>query len=487
MDVRKLTLKQAIDGLSAGTFSAEELARSWLTTIRESDSALNSFVTLDEEYTLAQAREADRKRTSGEVLPLAGVPVAYKDIFCTQGLKTTACSKILGNFVPPYESTVTQKLKEAGAICLGKTNMDEFAMGSSNESSFFGPARNPWDTDRVPGGSSGGSAAAVAAGLAPAALGTDTGGSIRQPAAFCGITGMKPTYGRVSRRGIIAFASSLDQAGPMTRTAEDAAILLNHMCGRDPWDSTSSSEAVPDFTAELANSLKGKVLGLPKEYFAGELDSGIADALDAARKVLEQMGVTFREISLPHTHLAVPAYYVIAPAEASANLARYDGVRFGYRCENPQNLDDLYTRSRAEGFGEEVKRRILVGTYALSAGYYDAYYRKAQQIRRLIRDDFLKAFEEVDAIFCPTTPDVAFRLGEKTDDPVKMYQEDLFTIPVSLAGLPALSMPCGLVNGLPAGVQLVAPHFEESRLLNIAHQFQTETDWHTLQPGQKGA
>ena len=487
MDVRNLTLKQIIEGLNAGTFTSEALAQAYLAAIREQDGPLNSYVTVDEDWTLARARKADERRARGETLPLAGAPIAYKDIFCTRGLKTTACSHMLGNFVPPYESTVTQRLADAGAVCLGKTNMDEFAMGSSNESSAFGPARNPWDTERVPGGSSGGSAAAVAAGLAPAALGTDTGGSIRQPAAFCGIPGLKPTYGRVSRRGIIAFASSLDQAGPMARTAEDNALLLNHMCGLDEWDSTSSAEPVPDFTAELNNTLEGRVIGIPKEYFADGPDPRIAAALEEARKVFEGLGARFEEVSLQHTHLAVPAYYVIAPAEASANLARYDGVRFGHRCENPANLDDLYTRSRAEGFGDEVKRRILVGTYALSAGYYDAYYRKAQQIRRLIRDDFLKAFESVDALFCPTTPDVAFRLGEKTDDPVKMYQEDLFTIPVSLAGLPALSMPCGFADGLPVGVQLIAPHFEESRLLNLAHRFQQETDWHTRQPETKGA
>jgi aspartyl-tRNA(Asn)/glutamyl-tRNA(Gln) amidotransferase subunit A len=389
---------------------------------------------------------------------------------------------MLDNFYPPYDATVVEKLNQAGTIMLGKTNMDEFAMGSSNESSFYGLVRNPWDTDCVPGGSSGGSAAAIAARLIPGVTGTDTGGSIRQPAALCGITGLKPTYGRISRWGMIAFASSLDQAGPMTRTAEDAALMLNNMAGFDAKDSTCVERASEDYTAELNKDLNGLTIGLPKEYFSKDLNPEIERAMQQAVKELEKLGASVKEISLPHTGLSVPAYYVIAPAEASANLSRFDGVRYGYRCKNPVDLNDLYTRSRGEGFGEEVKRRILVGAYALSAGYYDAYYNKAQQIRRLIKQDFVEAFKEVDIILGPTTPSPAFKLGEKSDDPVTMYLEDIYTIATNLAGLPGMSVPAGLVDNKPIGMQLIGNYFSESKLLNVAHQFQQVTDFHQQAP-----
>jgi aspartyl-tRNA(Asn)/glutamyl-tRNA(Gln) amidotransferase subunit A len=397
-------------------------------------------------------------------------------------MKTSCASRMLDNFVPPYDATLIARFKNQGSVMLGKTNMDEFAMGSSNENSFYGPALNPWDTQCVPGGSSGGSAAAVAAGMAPAATGTDTGGSIRQPAAFCGITGLKPTYGRVSRLGMIAFASSLDQAGPMARTAQDCAILLNTMAGHDPRDSTSAVEPVPDYTAQLGDSLEGLRIGLPGEYFGSGLDAATGRCIETALKSLEQRGAILKEVSLPHSDLTIPTYYIVAPAEASTNLSRFDGVRYGHRCENPTDLHDLYTRTREEGFGDEVKRRILVGTYALSAGYYDAYYRKAQQARRLIRQDFLDCFEDVDIIAGPTTPGPAFALGAKSDDPVSMYLEDVYTLAVNLAGLPGMSVPAGLVDGKPIGLQLIGQHFGESKLLNVAHQFQQDTDWHLQRP-----
>ena len=385
---------------------------------------------------------------------------------------------MLDNFIAPYTATAVEKLNAAGLVTLGKTNMDEFAMGSSNETSFYGAVNNPWDKSRVPGGSSGGSAAAVAAGLAPWATGTDTGGSIRQPAALCGLTGLKPTYGRVSRYGMIAFASSLDQAGPMARSAEDCALMLQAMSGLDLKDSTSIDTPIPDFSADLNKPLNGLRIGLPKEYVSEALNSEIAKAIQEGIKVLESLGASIKEISLSHTNLAVPCYYVIAPAEASANLSRFDGVRYGYRCDDPKDLEDLYTRSREEGFGDEVKRRILVGAYALSSGYYDAYYKQAQKIRRLIKDDFNSAFAEVDLIVGPTAPNPAFKQGEKTNDPVTMYLEDIFTIAVNLAGLPAISVPAGFAEGMPAGMQLIGPDWQESRVLNAAHQFQTQTDWH---------
>jgi len=476
------TLSEILTGLEDKTFSSEEITRDYLDRISAYNEKLNCFITVCESKAMTAAKAADQRRSSGNAGLLEGVPLAHKDLFCTKDTLTTCASNILSNFIPPYESTVTGKLQSAGAICLGKTNMDEFAMGSSNENSCFGPVRNPWDPARVPGGSSGGSAAAVAAGLCPAATGTDTGGSIRQPAAFCGLTGLKPTYGRVSRLGMIAFASSLDQGGPITQNAEDAAILLQVMAGHDALDSTSARHPAEDYRKELNEDLAGLTIGLPEQYFTSEVDSGITTALREASKVLQGLGVNFKEVSLPHTKLSVPAYYVIAPAEASANLARFDGVRYGKRCDNPKDLDDLYMRSRQEGFGEEVQRRILIGTYALSAGYFDAYYRQAQKIRRLIKNDFVSVFADVDMLLCPTTPNLAFRLGEKTSDPVQMYLEDIFTIPTSLAGLPALSLPCGQLAGLPVGMQLIGNYFQESRLLNVAHRYQQATDWHLQRP-----
>ncbi|MFD2190236.1 Asp-tRNA(Asn)/Glu-tRNA(Gln) amidotransferase subunit GatA [Pistricoccus aurantiacus] len=490
------TLTELADGLAAGEFSSRELIESLLSRIERLDGELNSFITVTGDQALAAATEADALRARGEAGPLAGLPIALKDIFCTRGVRTSCGSKMLDNFIAPYDATVVEKLSQAGLISLGKTNMDEFAMGSSNESSFYGPVKNPWDLNAVPGGSSGGSAAAVAAGLAPAALGTDTGGSIRQPAAFCGITGLKPTYGRVSRYGIIAYASSLDQAGPMAYTAEDCALLMNVIAGHDARDSTSVPRPVPDYRAELNAPLEGLKIGLPKEYFGDGLDSGVENAVREAIKVYESLGATIHEVSLPHTHLAIPAYYVIAPAEASSNLSRFDGVRFGHRCENPSDLIDLYKRSRAEGFGDEVKRRILMGTHTLSEGFFDAYYKKAQQVRRLIRQDFLDAFENVDVLMGPAAPTAAFDLGAQKD-PVSMYLQDIYTIAINLAGIPGISAPVGLVDGRPTdgrptdgrptdgrptGLQILGPHFSEARLLNVAHQYQQATTWHRQRP-----
>ncbi len=476
------TLAALSQRLGSGDVSSVEITRDYLARIEAHDPALNTVITVTAEQALADAEAADARRAAGEAGPLLGIPLLHKDIFCTAGIRTSCGSKMLDNFVPPYDATVVTRLKGAGAVMLGKTNLDEFAMGSSNENSFYGPARNPWDPERVPGGSSGGSAAAVAAGFAPAATGTDTGGSIRQPAALCGITGLKPTYGRVSRLGMVAFASSLDQGGPLAGSAEDCALLLQAMAGFDPADSTSAEREVDDYSSGLEGDLAGLKIGLPKEYFGDGLDAGIDSTVRAALAEYEALGAELIEISLPHTHLAVPAYYVIAPAEASTNLSRYDGVRYGYRCEDPENLYDLYTRTREEAFGAEVKRRILVGTYALSAGYYDAYYRKAQQIRRLIQQDFLAAFESVDVIMGPTTPHPAWVLGDKANDPVAMYLEDIYTLSVNLAGLPGMSVPAGFVDGLPVGLQLIGPHFDEARLLNIAHRYQQVTDWHTRRP-----
>lgn len=476
------TLAQLSQRLAAGDLSSEEITREYLHRIASQDSALNSVITLNEEQALEQARAADARRAAGDAVALTGIPLLHKDIFCTRGIRTSCGSRMLDNFVPPYDATVIQRLNAAGTVLLGKTNMDEFAMGSSNESSYYGASKNPWDLQRVPGGSSGGSAAAVAAGFAAAATGTDTGGSIRQPAALCGITGLKPTYGRVSRLGMVAFASSLDQGGPLAQTAEDCALLLAHMAGFDPADSTSSEQPVEDYSAALQQDINGLRIGIPSEYFGDGLDAGIESTIQAALKEFERMGAELVEISLPHTHLAVPAYYVIAPAEASTNLSRFDGVRYGHRCDEPTDLHDLYTRSREEGFGAEVKRRILVGTYALSAGYYDAYYRKAQQIRRLIQQDFLQAYETVDVIMGPTTPHPAWKLGEKSNDPVAMYLEDIYTLSVNLAGLPAMSIPAGFSDGLPVGLQIIGNYFEEGRLLGIGHQYQLATDWHRQQP-----
>lgn len=480
--LHQLTLAEVARGLADKQFSAQELATALLARIQQLDPQLNSFITVTEENALAQAKTADERRAKGENGALLGAPIAHKDLFCTQGVRTSCGSKILDAFVSPYDATVVERLANAGAVTLGKLNMDEFAMGSANESSHYGPVKNPWDSSRVPGGSSGGSAAAVAARLIPAATGTDTGGSIRQPAALTNLTGIKPTYGRVSRWGMIAYASSLDQGGPLARTAEDCALMLGAMAGFDPKDSTSVDQPVDDYLAALAKPLTGLRIGLPKEYFGAGLDSRIADAVMAVVEQLKQLGAVVKEISLPNMQHAIPAYYVIAPAEASSNLSRFDGVRYGYRCENPQNLEDLYKRSRAEGFGAEVKNRIMVGTYALSAGYYDAYYLKAQKIRRLIKNDFVNAFADVDVILGPTTPNPAWKLGEKNNDPVAQYLEDIYTITANLAGIPGLSMPAGFVDGLPVGVQLLAPYFQEGRLLNVAHQYQLATDWHKQAP-----
>jgi aspartyl-tRNA(Asn)/glutamyl-tRNA(Gln) amidotransferase subunit A len=468
--------------LRARDISSRELTEFYLGRIDRLDSQLNSFISVTPDLALAAADAADERLVRGEEAPLLGLPVAQKDIFCTLGVRTSCGSKMLDNFIAPYTATVVERMNAAGAVMLGKTNMDEFAMGSSNETSHYGPVRNPWDPERVPGGSSGGSAAAVAARLVPAATGTDTGGSIRQPAAFCGITGIKPTYGRVSRYGMIAFASSLDQAGPMAASAEDCALMLNAMAGFDPRDSTSVERPVEDFTAGLGADLKGLRIGLPLEFFGEGLDPGVRAATEAALAVLRERGAELIEISLPNSGLSVPAYYVVAPAECSSNLARYDGVRFGHRCDEPRDLMDLYTRSRAEGFGAEVKRRIMIGTYVLSAGYYDAYYLKAQKVRRLIADDFRRAFGQVDVIAGPTSPETPFRLGEKSADPVQMYLSDIYTIAVNLAGLPGLSMPVGTVGNLPVGMQLIGNYFDEARLLGVAHQFQQETDWHARMP-----
>ncbi|RRW41721.1 Asp-tRNA(Asn)/Glu-tRNA(Gln) amidotransferase subunit GatA [Pseudomonas luteola] len=477
-----LTLAEISRALSAKEFSAEELTRALLDRIARVDPQLNSFITVTETQAIEQAKIADQRRSAGETGALLGAPIAHKDLFCTQGIRTSCGSKMLDNFIAPYNATVVQKLADAGVVSLGKLNMDEFAMGSANESSHYGPVKNPWDTSRIPGGSSGGSSAAVAARLVPAATGTDTGGSIRQPAALTNLTGLKPTYGRVSRWGMIAYASSLDQGGMLARNAEDCALLLQAMAGFDPKDSTSVDQPVDDYLASLEKPLAGLRIGLPKEYFGEGLDSRIADLTLKAVEALKALGATVKDISLPNMQHAIPAYYVIAPAEASSNLSRYDGVRFGYRCEDPADLTDLYKRSRAEGFGDEVRRRIMVGTYALSAGYYDAYYLKAQRIRRLIKNDFMTAFNDVDVILGPTTPSVAWKLGEKNNDPVAEYLMDIYTITANLAGVPGLSMPAGFVDGLPVGVQLLAPYFQEGRLLNIAHQYQKATDWHTKAP-----
>ena len=476
------TLVELSADMQKGNLSSVELTRACLQRVSKYDGELNSFVTVVEEQALAAAQAADERIKTGNAGPLTGIPFAHKDIFCTRGVQTSCGSRMLDNFIAPYDATVTQKLLEAGAVMIGKTNMDEFAMGSSNETSFYGPVKNPWDKTTVPGGSSGGSAAAVAARLVPASTGTDTGGSIRQPAALCGITGLKPTYGRVSRYGMIAFASSLDQGGAFTRTAEDAAVMLGAMAGFDSRDSTSVDRPVDDYLAGLGKPLQGLRIGLPKEYFGEGLDAGVAAVIEAALEEYRKLGATITDITLPNTHLSVPAYYIVAPAECSSNLSRFDGVRFGYRVSDPKDLEDLYTRSRGEGFGEEVKRRILIGTYALSAGYYDAYYLQAQKVRRLIRDDFMRAFEQVDVIMGPTAPSVAFKLGEKADDPVSMYLSDIYTIAVNLAGLPAMSIPAGFSAGLPVGLHIVGNYFAEGHLLNAGHQYQQTTDWHTRSP-----
>ena len=475
------TLAELSLGLHKKTYSSVELTQFFLNRI-DQHQQLNSYITVTPELALAQAKAADQRLANGTADLLTGIPIAQKDIFCTQGVMTTCGSKMLANFNAPYNATVVEKFNLAGAVMLGKLNMDEFAMGSSNETSYFGAVKNPWNINSVPGGSSGGSAAAVSARLAVCATGTDTGGSIRQPAALCGITGLKPTYGRVSRYGMIAYASSLDQGGPMTRSAEDAAIMLQTMAGFDEKDSTSVDVPVPDYRAGLNKSLVGLKIGLPKEFFGEGLDENVAATLAAAIAEYRKLGAEVIDISMPNLKLAIPAYYVIAPAECSANLSRFDGVRYGYRCESPVDLTDLYTRSRGEGFGKEVKRRILMGTYALSTGYYDAYYLKAQKIRRLISEDFKAALATVDVIMGPVTPSTAFGIGEKMDDPIAMYLSDIYTIAINLAGLPAMSIPAGFVANMPVGLQLIGDYFAEDRLLNIAHQYQQVTDWHNFIP-----
>jgi aspartyl-tRNA(Asn)/glutamyl-tRNA(Gln) amidotransferase subunit A len=481
-DFHSSTLTQLAAGLRARRFSSVELTRALLARIERHQGALNAFISVTADAALAAAHSADRTLAGGGGGALTGVPIAHKDLFCTQGVRTTCGSRMLDNFVSPYDATVVAKLRSAGAVMLGKTNMDEFAMGSSNETSYYGPVRNPWNPALVPGGSSGGSAAAVAARLVPGATATDTGGSIRQPAALCGITGMKPTYGRVSRYGMVAFASSLDQGGVLTASAADAALMLREMAGFDPADSTSVDRPVPDYVAALEEPLAGLKIGLLKEFFDKGLDAENERRVREALKVFEGLGASLREVSLPHLPLSVPVYYVVAPAEASSNLARYDGVRFGHRCQNPRDLNDLYRRSRGEGFGAEVKRRIMTGTYVLSAGYYDAYYLKAQRVRALINADFIHAFDSVDVLLGPTTPTPAFALGAKTADPITMYLNDIYTIGANLAGLPAISIPCGFVKGLPVGLQIVGAHFAEERILNVAHRYQRETDWHSRAP-----
>jgi aspartyl-tRNA(Asn)/glutamyl-tRNA(Gln) amidotransferase subunit A len=478
------SLRELSQALQSKQISAVELAQLFMDRADSLDRELNTFISRDAEKTLKMARTADARLAQGETSALLGIPIAYKDIFCAKGWRTTCGSRMLENFVSPYDAHVVERLDAAGTVNLGKLNMDEFAMGSSNENSYYGPVRNPWDKARVPGGSSGGSAAAVAARLAPAAMGTDTGGSIRQPAAFCGLTGLKPTYGVVSRYGIVAYASSLDQAGPLAKSADDCAVLLNAFAGFDVRDSTSLNRAPVDFTAELSQPLKGLRIGMPREFFADGIDADVRSAIDAALDEYRKLGAVTVEVNLPNSALSLPAYYVIAPAEASSNLSRFDGVRYGYRAPEFSDLNDMYSKTRAQGFGPEVKRRILMGTYVLSHGYYDAYYLKAQKIRRWIADDFRAAFEQCDVIVGPTTPSVAFTIGDKSNDPVQMYLSDIFTISTNLAGLPAMSIPCGFGNQqLPVGLQIIGPWFSESRMLKVAHQYQQVTDWHLRSAG----
>ncbi len=473
--MKRHTVRELQDMIADQSVSSDEVYQLYLNRIKAMNDSINAFISIESDETSSGTEENDSE--------IKGVPYALKDIFCSEGDKTTCGSKMLSNFVSPYDATVVKNLRKKGTIILGKTNMDEFAMGSSNETSFYGNVLNPWDTERTPGGSSGGSAAAVAAGMAPIALGTDTGGSIRQPAALTGITGLKPTYGRCSRYGMIAFASSLDQAGILSISAEDAAIFLEHMAGYDHKDSTSSMEEVPKYTEFLNDNVSGKVVGLPKEFFDGSLDSKYQGLVSDSIHEYEKMGIKFKDISLPNIKYSVPTYYVVAPAECSSNLARYDGVRFGHRSSDDSDLDAFYKKTRKEGFGQEVKRRIITGTYVLSAGYYDAYYLKAQKVRQLINQDFLNAFKEVDVIMGPTTQQSAFKLGEKVDDPVSMYMNDIYTISSNLSGVPAISHPIGFVDDLPFGMQVIAPHFMEHDLLNIVHKYQMVTDWHLQIPG----
>ncbi len=479
MSIHNKTIAELAQGLKSKEFSSVELTQNYLDRINASD--LNAFITITDEAAIKQAQAADEKIAKGNAGLLTGIPYAHKDIFCTNGIKTSAGSKMLDNFIAPYDATVTHKFNQADLVMLGKTNMDEFAMGSSNENSFYGAVKNPWNKNKSPGGSSGGSAAAVADRLVPFATGTDTGGSIRQPSSLCGITGLKPTYGCISRYGMIAYASSLDQAGPITQTAKDAALVLNVMAGFDEKDSTSAQRDVEDYTQSLNNSIKGLTIGLPKEFFSEGLDDGVASATMAAVKEFEALGVSVKEISLPNSKYAIPTYYIVAPCECSSNLSRMDGVRFGHRCTDPTDLEDLYLRSRTEGFGEEVKRRIMIGTYALSAGYYDAYYLKAQKTSHLISNDFKEAFKKVDVIMGPVSPTTAFDLGS-FKDPVSMYLADIYTLSANLAGLPGMSIPAGFSQKLPVGLQMIGDYWSESKLLNIAHQFQQQTDWHSQTP-----
>ncbi len=477
--MHNLTIAEQIIGLKNRDFSSLELTQHYLDRIN--DSELNAFISITKEHAINQAKLADSILAKGNATKLTGIPYAHKDIFCTKGIKTSAGSKMLDSFISPYDATLSEKLNSENMVMLGKTNMDEFAMGSSNENPYYGAVKNPWDINRVPGGSSGGSAAAVAARITPFATGTDTGGSIRQPASLCGITGIKPTYGRISRYGMIAYASSLDQAGPLTLSAEDAAIILNAMAGFDERDSTSVNKSVPDYTKNLSKSLSGLKIGLPKEYFSDGLDKGVEKVIMKAINDYEAMGAEIIEVSLPNSMNAIPAYYIVAPCECSSNLSRFDGVRYGYRCEDPKDLNDLYMRSRSEGLGDEVKRRIMIGAYALSAGYYDAYYLKAQKVRQLISEDFKKAFKEVDVIMGPVSPTPAFELGSIKDS-VSMYLADIYTLSVNLAGLPGMSIPAGFSDSLPVGLQLIGNHWSEELLLNVAHQFQLNTDWHHSSP-----
>ena len=480
--MQNLSLKELSEGLKQKKFSSLELTKFFLNRLDLHNSSINAFITIDKDKSLAMAKRADEIIKEGNQDYLTGIPIAQKDIFCAEGWKTTCGSKMLDNFIAPYDSTVISKFNLAGAVNLGKTNMDEFAMGSSNETSYYGNVKNPWDIKTVPGGSSGGSAAAVAGMLAPAATATDTGGSIRQPASLCGLTGLKPTYGLVSRYGMIAFASSLDQAGPMCHSAEDCAAMMNVMSGHDPKDSTSIQREKENYLTDINNPIKGLKIGVPKEFFSEGLDPEVEKIIEKGISEYKKLGAEIVEISLPNNHLSIPVYYVIAPAEASSNLSRYDGVRYGHRTKKYDDLMDMYCKTREEGFGDEVKRRIMIGTYVLSAGYYDAYYLKAQKIRRLISEDFKKAFEKCDVILGPSAPSVAFPIGDKKEDPLKMYMQDVYTISTNLAGLPGLSMPGGLMNNLPVGIQLIGNYFSEAKLLNIAHIFQTNTNWHNLTP-----
>jgi len=484
MDIYKKSISELSELINKKTISSIEMTNYFIRRIRSFDKNLNSFITVDEDFSYAQAKIADKKIAANKNTFLTGIPIAHKDLFSTKGILTTCASKMLENYIPPYDATVVSKLNNQGMVTLGKTNMDEFAMGSSNESSYFGSVKNPWDLTKVPGGSSGGSASAVAARLSPIATGSDTGGSIRQPASFCGLTGLKPTYGSVSRYGMIAYASSLDQGGPLATSAEDCAILFNIIRGFDNNDPTSNFKIKQNEVKLNLNkkNFKSISIGIPKEYFSKDLDKNISDVIDQSIGVFKKLGFNFKEISLPQHGYTIPAYYIIASAEASSNLSRYDGVKFGYRCKNPKNLEDLYSRTRKEGFGKEVKKRIMIGAYALSSGYYDEYYMRALRIRRIIRDNFLNAFKDVDYIFAPTCPSTAFNIGEKTSNALEMYLSDIYTTPVNLAGLPAVSIPVGFSNKMPVGMQIIGNDFNENGILNIAHAFQKETDWHNKVP-----